>query len=145
MKTHLILALLLLLSFFVHAQSFFCPENIDFEQGDLSHWQFYAGHCCPFTFTASPQIPSRISVVSGTNLDPYGLFPVLAPGGGNYSLKLGNDASGGEAEKVTYTFTIPQGLNDYCLIYRFAVVFEDPNHQAADQPRFVVQIYDSAT
>jgi gliding motility-associated-like protein len=37
------------------------------------------------------------------------------------------------------------GLNNYSLIYKYAVVFQDPGHTPAQQPRFVVRVFDSAT
>ncbi len=78
-------------------------------------------------------------------MDPYGLFPTVAPGGGTYSLKLGNNASGSGAERARYYITVPTGSSAYALIYRYAVVFQAPYHAAYYQPRFQVKASDSAT
>ena len=73
-------------------------------------------------------------------LDPYGGFPVNCPNGSGYSIRLGNDMGGGEAEGISYTFTVPANQNTYSLIYHYAVVFEGPNHLEAEQPRMVIEI-----
>jgi gliding motility-associated-like protein len=124
----------------------FCPTNIDFEQGNLSNWQFYTGVCCPIsTNTLSGPLFNRHQLTSGNARDPYGNFPVIAPYAGLYSLKLGNSLNGAEAERARYTINVPAAPGNYILIYRYAVVFEDPNHASADQPRFVVSMTDAAT
>ncbi|MCC7030212.1 MAG: hypothetical protein IT257_07900 [Chitinophagaceae bacterium] len=92
---------------------------------------------------ATQPLPDRHALQTGNGTDSYGLFPVVAPGGGNYSIKLGNDLSGSQAEKASYTFTIPSGVNNYSLIYQYAVVFQDPGQDLIEQPRFDVKIYTS--
>ena len=76
----------------------------------------------------------------GAGLDPYGGFPINCPNGSGRSIKLGNDAGGGLAEGISYEFTIPAGQNEYSLIYHYAVVFQDPNHQQFEQPRMEIEI-----
>jgi hypothetical protein len=138
-------SLLLLLSAVCFSQTF-CPPNIDFEQGSLANWEFYTGSCCPITTTTlSGPVPTRHVLTSGNALDPYGNFPIVAPYAGAYSLMLGNNSVGAEAERARYTVTIPSTPGNYILIYRYAVVFENPNHGAADQPRFVVSMRDAVT
>lgn len=73
-------------------------------------------------------------------LDPYGGFPVVCPNGSGHSIRLGNDQAGTEAEGVSYEFTIPANLNEYSLIYHYAVVFQDPSHRPYEQPRMVTEI-----
>jgi len=72
--------------------------------------------------------------------DPYGGFPVNCPNGSGHSIRLGNDRGGGEAEGISYEFTIPANRSVYSLMYYYAVVFQDPNHQVFQQPRMVVEI-----
>jgi len=123
-----------------------CPPNIDFEQGNTNNWLFYTGVCCPIsTPTLSGPVATRHTLTFGTATDLYGGFPILAPGGGQYSLKLGNSSTGAQAERARYFVRVPTGVNNYSLIYRYAVVLQNPNHSAADQPRFEVKAYDSAT
>jgi gliding motility-associated-like protein len=74
--------------------------------------------------------------------DPYGGFSVNCPNGSGHSIRLGNDRGGGEAEGISYEFTIPANRNTYSLMYYYAVVFQDPNHLDFQQPRMVVEITD---
>ena len=109
-----------------HAQ-FSCPTNIDFEQG-LGNWSFYTGSCCPINASnMTMPVVNRHTLTSGTGTDPYGGFPIVAPGGGLQSLKLGNSSTGAQAEKASYTFTVPAGVNNYSLVYRYAVVLKTHN------------------
>lgn len=128
------------------AQQILCPNNLDFEQGHFANWQFFNGHCCPVvTNNATPPQFGRHELMFGGSIDPYGNFPTVAPGGGVYSLKLGNDGANHQAERARYYVTVPTGPNAYTLIYRYAVVFEDPAHAPIDQPSFDVKVYDSAS
>lgn len=124
-----------------------CPPNIDFEEGTTNHWNTYIGTCCPITtptMTSTP-VTGRHTVTSAASVDPYGLFPVVAPGSGMHSLKLGNSSTGAQAEKVRYYVHVPSGSSNYALFYRYAVVLQDPSHTVAQQPRFEVNTYDSAS
>ncbi len=124
----------------------YCPPNIDFEQGNFNYWQLFTGSCCPITTpTLSGPVVNRHTITSGTGVDPYGGFPVVMPGTGTYCLKLGNNSVGSQAERAKYFIHIPSGLNNYSIIFRYAVVFQDPSHTLAQQPRFEVKAYDSAT
>lgn len=141
------LTLLSLIPFAAYAQNTVCPPNLDFEQGNLSNWQFFTGSCCPTnTTTNSGPVANRHTLMSGTATDPWGGFPVVAPGGGNYSLRLGNSNTGAEAERARYYVRVPANQNNiYTLLYSYAVVFQNPGHGQVDQPRFEVTVFDSAT
>ncbi len=149
MKYNKILLLSLLLTglcFRSFAQD--CPPNIDFELGNTSVWNYFIGTCCPInTPTATAAMVGRHTLTSGAGTDMYGGFPIVAPGGGSFSLKLGNDNVGSEAEKARYYIHVPTSVSNYSLIYRYAVVLEDggSGHDATSQPRFEVHAYDSAT
>ena len=128
------------------AQTVSCPPNIDFENGNLNNWQFYTGSCCPInTPTLSGPQANRHVLTTGAAVDPYGGFPIVSPGGGSHSLKLGNNSTGAQAEKARYYIHVPANVNNYSLIYRYAVVFQDPGHWPSEQPRFEVKAYDSST
>ncbi len=141
------IVLLVVHSFYAQAQAVYCPPNIDFESGNYGYWQFFTGSCCPINATTlSGAVANRHVLTSGTAVDPYGGFPVVAPGGGIYSLKLGNNSTGSQAERARYYIHVPATTGNYSLIYRYAVVFENPSgHPPAAQPRFEVKAYDSAT
>lgn len=130
----------------VMAQPGFCPPNLDFEQGNLSNWSFYTGTCCPINAANSTApLGNRHVLMSGAGIDTYGRFPVVAPGGGSYSLKLGNDFWQAQAERARYFIRVPNTPGDYIFLYRYAVVFQDPVHQPQYQPRFEVKAFDSLT
>jgi len=74
--------------------------------------------------------------------DPYGHFPVNCPNGSDYSIQLGNSSTGAQAERVSYEFTIPAGQNIFSIIYNYAVVFQNPNHNSFEQPRFMANVFD---
>ncbi|MEI8059817.1 MAG: hypothetical protein WCG67_06625, partial [Ferruginibacter sp.] len=131
----------------VQAQN--CPENIDFEAGNFNGWTCYTGYVAAIggqnviTLTPSNAILDRHTMLSafpGNGVDPYGGFPVNCPNGSGHSIKLGNSTGGAEAEGVSYEFVIPAGRNEYNLIYNYAVVFQDPNHQQYEQPRMEIEI-----
>lgn len=128
------------------AQTNPCPDNIDFELGTTANWEYSIGTCCPIT---TPFIwgalPSRHALTSGAALDPYGSFPIVSPGGGSYSMRLGNDSNGADGEKARYYVRVPTGVVNFALVYRYAVVLENPGHSPSVQPRFEVNAYDSAT
>lgn len=129
-----------------HAQIVNCPQNIGFEDGNYSNWIFYVGGCCPISAGNVGQLNDRHFLVSGTGVDPYGGFPVVAPNGGTYSMKLGNNKSGGEAEVARYYVNVPaNSTSSFSLLYSYAVVFEKPDHPPSIQPRFQVTVFDSAT
>lgn len=143
----LLLLSLLFVSNHVLSQGITCPPNLDFEYGNLNHWEFATGSCCPLGIggPAGPTPGRHDLMTAGTN-DPFGGFPVVPPNGGNYSLKLGNSSVGAQAESARYYVRVPNGSNNvFTLLYQYAVVFQDPGHSVSQQPRFNVNVYDSAT
>ena len=131
-----------------------CIDNIDFEFGNFTNWKCYKGtantngtnYVIWNPTTPVTPIANRHQLISAASLplnDFYGGFPRLCPVGGNYSLQLGNNSTGGEAERVTCTFTIPADQNNFQLEYYYAVVFQDPSHLFDQQPRFKAKVYDA--
>jgi gliding motility-associated-like protein len=115
--------------------------NIDFENGNMNGWNLTTGFnplynasgCCPTAGGAQ-------LVMSGTGVDPCGGFPVVCPGG-LFSVRLGNNGTGGIADRMEQTFSVtPANAN---FTYKYAVVLEDPGHAIQDQPSFMVQMLDS--
>lgn len=130
-----------------YAQMLTCPPNLDFEEGSLNNWQFFTGVCCPTNAAVGgPAVANRHTLMTGPGTDPFGNFPVVAPNGGKYSLRLGNSSTGAQAERARYYVRVPSNPNNiYTLTYSYAVVLQNPNHTAVDQPRFEVTVFDSAT
>ncbi|MEP7279642.1 MAG: T9SS type B sorting domain-containing protein [Bacteroidota bacterium] len=131
------------------ARSQECPPNIDFETGGFDGWVCYTGLVASVNdqniISNYPSGPvynrhTMYTANSGDGVDPYGGFPVNCPNGSNHSIRLGNDLGGGQAEGISYQFTVPANRDVYSLIYHYAVVFQDPNHQESQQPRMEVEI-----
>ncbi|ADQ78257.1 hypothetical protein Palpr_0095 [Paludibacter propionicigenes WB4] len=130
-----------------------CVNNIDFENGDFTNWKCYTGTAKTTGTTnyvtwspTTPVVPvaGRHQITSSASgLDYYGNFPRLCPSGGNYSIQLGNNSTGSQAEKVSCSFTIPADQNNFSIEYYYAVVFQDPNHPYDEQPRFQAKVYDA--
>ncbi|MCU0394930.1 MAG: gliding motility-associated C-terminal domain-containing protein [Chitinophagaceae bacterium] len=131
-----------------------CPPNIDFENGSFTGWTCYTGNVVNqggvnvFNLTESGgPVDGRHTIIAAASagLDPYGNFPMKSPNGSAYSIRLGNDMGGGEGEAISYEFTIPANRNTYSLVYYYAVVFQDPNHQIYEQPRMEIEITNLST
>ncbi|ASU35356.1 gliding motility-associated C-terminal domain-containing protein [Mucilaginibacter xinganensis] len=135
--------LFLLISFKALAQT----PNIGFEDGTFRNWQCYTGKIDSLgsiSLNPTAAIYNRHTIISkqpSVLLDPYGKFPVVCPNGSNYSVRLGNDAAGAQAERVSYTFTVPD-RKYYSIVFNYAVVLENPEHQPFQQPKFTAQVYD---
>ena len=63
------------------------------------------------------------------------------PEGEVVSVRLGNWKSGGEFESVTYTHQIDSGSN-MILLLKYAIVIQDPGHDRAEQPVFMLELLD---
>jgi gliding motility-associated-like protein len=59
-------------------------------------------------------------------------LPRVFPGGGDYSLRLGNQQTGYQAARISYSFTVT--ANTELFLYHFAAVMQDPGHSASEQP-----------
>jgi gliding motility-associated-like protein len=118
-----------------------CP-NSDFESGTLTGWQGAVGVCCPINATTAGIVTGRHTIMSGTGTDPNtcDVVTVVAPGG-LYSARLGNDGSGAQAEKLSYSITVSAA--NALFIYKYAVVLEDPGHLPSEQPRFQIRVLDA--
>ncbi|MBB1283185.1 gliding motility-associated C-terminal domain-containing protein [Flavisolibacter sp. BT320] len=143
MKSSLVL-LFLLLTVIAQAQPV-CPPNIGFENGTFGNWQRMTGT------VASDGTPNLL-LADGEHyiyrengrqpeLDPYGKFPVTAPNGSQYSVRLGIDKPGRKAEQLAYVFSVPASADAFSIIFNYAIVLQNPSHQAHEQPRFTVKVF----
>src|SRR5688572_19614972 len=127
-----------------------CPPNIDFESGTFTGLTCYTGTVAAVggqnvmslsaLSSASPFRQTMYSSNPGAGVDEYGGFPINCPNGSGHSIKLGNNLGGGQAEAISYEFTIPANENVYNLMYNYAVVFQDPDHEEYEQPRMEIEI-----
>ena len=129
-----------------------CPNNITFENGNFSNWNAFTGstRCLSsrnnVALSSSGFINNRHTLLGkSANLDPYGLFPISPQDGSNYCVKLGNAINGAQAESISYNISVPQNATNYNITYRYAVVFQDPNHAFCEQPRFTARLVDPLT
>jgi gliding motility-associated-like protein len=125
-----------------------CPGNIGFESGNFQNWQCFSGHIDGGGIIGGSTVPPTFdhhTILKNTlpqQKDPYGGFPVNCPNGSGYSIRLGNPATGQEVDRVSYTFVVPAGQNEYSIIYNYAIVFQDPGHQPFEQPKFTSRVFD---
>ncbi|RKR84878.1 gliding motility-associated-like protein [Mucilaginibacter gracilis] len=128
-----------------------CPTNIGFDMGDFTGWTGYTGNIenpsGVITFTGQGIVDGIHSIITRASqqVDQYGGFSLTSPNGSSTIAKLGDNSSGvNKAQKLTYTFTVPQNNNDFSLIYYYAVVLEDPNdgrHTDLNKPKFIAAVY----
>ncbi|MEC4048522.1 T9SS type B sorting domain-containing protein [Flavobacterium sp. SUN046] len=142
LRPSLFLLLIFYTTNFIFAQQSSCP-NSDFETGTMANWSGGVGGCCPIYISGTAIVNGRHTIMSGTGTDinTCGNVTVVAPGG-LYSARLGNDISGAQAEKLSYTLNVT--ANNSLFIYKYAVVLEDPGHSPSEQPRFQISVKNSA-
>ncbi|KLT64229.1 hypothetical protein AB669_16825 [Pedobacter sp. BMA] len=132
----------------MYAQS--CPENIGFEYGNFQNWKIYAGFTNDKGVMTINQIDNPVSgreniVTDKDARDIYGGFKLVPENGGNFSVKLGNNGTGGQVDQISYLINIPANRPEFTLTYQYAVVLEDPNHLNEEQPRFIARVKDLET
>jgi gliding motility-associated-like protein len=114
--------------------------NIDFESGNLNGWNSSTGFNPAFNAAGCCQAAGGAQLIMNAGNDGCGGFPTVAPGG-NFSVRLGNNGTGGIADRLEQTFNVTTSNANFT--YRYAVVFEDPGHAVADQPGFQIEMLDS--
>ena len=65
------------------------------------------------------------------------------PNGEFGSVRLGNWNTGSEYESITFHYTVESQSNAVLLIH-YAMVLENPDHTAVDQPRFTLDVFDES-
>jgi gliding motility-associated-like protein len=139
-------------------------NNLDFENGDFSNWSGATGTVSTgpiYNWTnlnninsASPNVPpsstAQHTLLNVNGLDPNCYDPttgqpaqcmtLIAPGGGGWTVRLGNSNINNETERLRYTISVTAANPSFS--YSYAVVLEDPSHSASEQPRFDVRTYD---
>lgn len=116
--------------------------NADFESADFGDWELYwANNGGPANLALGINDGGLNSTTGqhaimgpGAGMDPNtgNNVPRVYPGGGAYSLRLGDEGTGWRAAKATYTFLVtPQTELFY---YHYAVVLQDQGHSPAEQP-----------
>ena len=62
------------------------------------------------------------------------------PPGSEYAIQLGNSRNGAEYERLVTSFVVDS--TNSMFQYQFAVIFEDPDHEEIEQPKFEVLVLD---
>ncbi|MES2629209.1 MAG: PKD domain-containing protein [Bacteroidota bacterium] len=119
--------------------------NAGFEKMNLDGWKGFFG-----TFANPKQntgfrtaIPndgfSRHTVTTRGHYDSLiKTLPVVPPVGGDFAVRLGNCNNNGQSEQLVYTIQVDS--NNTNFIYQYAVIFEDPEHDKANQPSFSIEM-----
>ena len=142
------LVIVLCISFSATRSSAQCPANLGFETGTFLNWTYYAGNIDStgvIATSVSTPDPNRVTMLKNSYpqlKDPYGDFPINCPNGSAYSIRLGNDQTGAQADAVSYTVTVPANQDVYSILYNYAVVLQNPSHLDFQQPRFTAKVYD---
>ena len=152
-------------------------SDVGFESGTLQGWNAYyasnnssttvmsynnavGGACGAVTKAAYDVVTDpkyhqnptyQVEVMSGPGNDPIAgpIIPLLAPGGGNYSCRLGDTSVGGSRVGVLeQQFTVTAGNTAFNYMYATIIDLVQANaqpHAWGQQPHFVVTITDVAT
>ena len=136
-----------------------CPQNVGFERGAFDNWECYYGQISqtgdrfpnaqrPPVITlnlSSPSAGIHTLIKRSSFIDEYGGFSLNAPNGSGYVVQLGNNFTGRGAERISYTINVPSNVDAYSVIFSYAVVFQNPNHDYDEQPKFTARVFDVTT
>jgi gliding motility-associated-like protein len=117
-----------------------CP-NSNFNLGNFTGWEGYYGDFWNPSIYSGFASTRHTIIQAPAILDPntcYGLNPVLA--GEEYSLRLGNEGVGAEAEQIRYSVYVTEETS--LFVYKYAVVLENPDHNPDEQPSFTIEVAD---
>jgi len=130
----------------VYAQN--ASVNSDFELGNFTGWTAKTGArnktTGAVTWTGYSFASTRQTIISANAYDPYtcNKLETRPAGTGNFVARLGNALNGGQAEALTYTMAVTAA--NALFFYRYAVVFEEPDHALYEQPFFELSIKTSS-
>jgi gliding motility-associated-like protein len=99
-------------------------DNWNFEQGDLNGW----------TTTGN------VAIVNAGN-DPYGNYPWVYPGGGDYSVKISGDRDEEANGSISREIVVPDSGATY-FSFHFAVSIFNYPHLAYEAAKFKVEFFD---
>ena len=117
-------------------------ENSGFENGNFQNWTGYTGSCCGISTPQLGLVPGQHTITNTASgfdqtVAPCFNLPVVAPGS-DFSCQLGNPINGSQAERLQFDFLVTPQSN--LIIYKYAVVLQDPGHSPSEQPRFEAQV-----
>ncbi|HLP92799.1 MAG TPA: hypothetical protein VK168_02140 [Saprospiraceae bacterium] len=115
--------------------------NSNLELGNFQGWDGYYGSrsgssSVNLNSLSNGIVPGRHTIRQlSDGFDPIvggNLLPQVSEG--NYSIRLGNNSGGAQADVIKYTFTV--NAQNQRFSFKYAVVLQDPNHNAGEQPFF---------
>ena len=107
-------------------------DRVDYGAGDVR-----SRHTTHFDLT---EVDPRTVIKSGK--DTVACLKTV-PDGEFGSVRLGNWNTGSEYESIIFHYTVDSRANAVLLIH-YAMVLENPDHTAQDQPRFTLDVFDEA-
>jgi gliding motility-associated-like protein len=119
-------------------------DNLGFELGNFDNWTGYRGVCCGGAISNTGIVNGwhTLMIQNGLDSNSDNKISFIAPGGGNYSVRLGNPNAGAEAERLRTTFTVTSANAN--LTYMYAVILQSPpGHSLIEEPKFEVRILDA--
>lgn len=127
--------------------------NADFENGNYNGWVLTSGNINGTTlpcYTCASAAGGIANITTATNsgamwtngIDNCTDLPVVAPGGGNYSLALNDNTSGGKLQDIKYTFGVTPGNAHFTI--RYMVVLQSGGHAPSDQPYYMCRMLDAS-
>jgi gliding motility-associated-like protein len=138
MKVFYSLLLLLFSSFFGFAQNNVGCPNANFSSGNFANWQGYTGNYAN-PASAVGIVNGRHTIISTPGIDPNTCGGLqMIPPGSIRSARLGNQSTGAQGERLTYTINVT--AQNSLFIYKYAVVLQDPGHSPAQQPVFQMRL-----
>ena len=123
-------------------------QNLGFELGDFTNWKGYTWVLITNkdSILSKPKTSSLKRQTIMTDVNAYDTKTnrqlKIVPPGFKYSARLGDAVNGGLMESLSYKLQVD--ANNALLIYKFAVVLEDPisDHKKFEEPRFKVTLFD---
>ncbi|MCF8220161.1 MAG: PKD domain-containing protein [Cryomorphaceae bacterium] len=137
MKYYLFLILLFGISQFFAQNNAGCP-NANFSSSNFSNWQGYTGNYGN-PASAVGIVNGRHTIITTPGVDPNTCGGLqMIPPGSTRSARLGNQSTGSQGERLTYTINVT--AQNSLFIYKYAVVLQDPGHSPAQQPVFQMRL-----
>lgn len=91
---------------------------------------------------AANATPEKSQFIMQSGFDPIAggtSIPVVCPGGGNNSGRLGNQQANGGGESLMYKYTV--NTTNALFTYNYAVVLNSGGHAAGQQPYFKIRMW----
>ena len=118
-----------------------CP-NANLSMNNFTGWTGYTGTFSnPGATFGIVNGQHTIITTQAMDQNTCNQLPMIPPGY-TRSIRLGNAVGGMNGEKISYQITVSQANS--LFIYKYAVVLEDPDHSAVQQPNFEMRLKNAA-